>query len=159
LKVNTDASFREGTRSDEWGCVIHNEEGKIEGAGMGKITVVSSILQAEAKACLEAMRFATEQCMMAIELETDYLNLKNAIQSSEWDQAPEGMLISELRFFICSSFNVVSLFHVPRSCNVAAYSLAQEGAALNPGSRLVWLENFPAFVSDLVANDLSLSIG
>jgi hypothetical protein len=34
--------------------VIHNEDGGIEGAGMGKIADVSSILQAEATACLEA---------------------------------------------------------------------------------------------------------
>jgi hypothetical protein len=30
--------------SGDWGCVIRNEEGGIEGAGMGKISVVSSIL-------------------------------------------------------------------------------------------------------------------
>jgi hypothetical protein len=150
LKVNVDASFREETMSGEWGCVIRNEEGEIEGAGMGKITADSSILQAEAKACLEAMRFAAEQGMMAIELEIGCLNLNNVIQSCEWDQAPEGMLIRELRFFISTWFNVVSLLHVPRSCNVVAHSLAQEGAALNSGTRLVWLENFPAFVNDLV---------
>jgi hypothetical protein len=73
--------------SGEWGCVIRNEEGEIEGAGMGKITAVSIILQAEAKACLEAMRFAAEQGMMAIELEIGCLNLNNVIQSCEWDQA------------------------------------------------------------------------
>jgi hypothetical protein len=63
------------------------------------------------------------------------------------------MLIRELRFFISTWFNVVSLLHVPLSCNVVAHSLAQEGAALNSGTRLIWLENFPAFVNDLVASD------
>jgi hypothetical protein len=100
LKVNFDASFREEIRSGGWGCVIRNEEGKIKGVDMGKTTVVSSILQAEAKACQEAMRFTAEPGMMAIELETDCLNLKNAIQSGEWDQIPKGMIIRELRFFI-----------------------------------------------------------
>jgi hypothetical protein len=149
LKGNVDASFKEETMSGDWGCVIRNEEGGIEGAGMGKISVVSSILQAEATACLEAMRFTTKQGMMAIELETGCLNLKIAIQSREWDQAPEGMLIREIRFFISSSFNNVSLLHVSRSCNVVAHSVAHEGATLNSGSRLVWLENFPAFVNEL----------
>jgi hypothetical protein len=64
----------------------------------GKITIVSSILQIEATMCLEALRFASEQDMMSIEIETYCLNLKNVIRSSEWDTFPEGMLMRELSF-------------------------------------------------------------
>jgi len=58
---------------------------------------------------------------------------------------------------MASSFNYVSLLHVSRSCNVVAHKLAQVGIGFDQDVSLVWLENYPAYVTDLVASDLSLS--
>jgi hypothetical protein len=118
---------------------------------------VSSPLQAEDIACLQALRCIAEQGMMAIELETDCLNLKNALRSNEWDASPKGMLIREIKFFLHSSFNTVIPMFAPRSCNAVAHRLAQFGVALENDSCVLWLENFSAFVTDLVASDISLS--
>jgi hypothetical protein len=69
--------------------------------------------------------------MIAFEMETDCLNLKNAIPFSDWDATPEGMLIRELRFFISSSYNNIILLHMSRSCNTVAHRLAHEGVVLD----------------------------
>jgi hypothetical protein len=93
MKVNVDASFREGVMTGGWGFVARNEAREIECVGAGNINAVSSSLQAEAIACLQALSCIAQQGMMAIELETDYLNLKNTLRSNDWDATPEGMLI------------------------------------------------------------------
>jgi hypothetical protein len=113
-------------------------------------------LQAGATACLKALRFASEQGMTAFEMETDCLNLKNAIPFSDWDTTPEGMLIRELRFFIFSSYNNIILLHMSRSCNTVAHRLAHEGVVLDSVSRVVWL---PVSANEIVASDLTLSVG
>jgi hypothetical protein len=91
------------------------------------------------------------------ELETDCLNLKNALHSDEWDAAPKGMLIREIKIFLRSSFNTAIPMFAPRTCNAIAHRLAQFGVELENVSSVCWLEDFPAFVTDLVASDISLS--
>jgi ribonuclease HI len=71
-------------REEVWGFVARNEAGVIQCVGDGKIDAVSSTLQAEAIACLQALNCIVEQGMMSIELETDCLNLKNALLN--WKQ-------------------------------------------------------------------------
>jgi hypothetical protein len=159
MKINIDGSYREETRTGGWGFVIRNDAGEIECAGAGQINAVSGSLQAESMACLQALRVAAEQGMMTIEVETDCQTLKNALQSTEWDAAPEGMIFRELKFFIGASFNDVLLLFAPRSCNAVAHRLAQEGIALDPGSSMFWLVSFPTLVTELVARDLSLCVG
>jgi hypothetical protein len=159
MKINVDASFIEEEKRGGWGFVARNEAGEIECAGAGKIVVVSSPFQAEAIACLHALKCVAEQGIMTIELETDCLNLKNALRSDEWDAAPKGMLIGEINFFLRSPFNSAIPLFAPRSCNAVAHRLAQFGVELQNGSSTCWLENFPAFVTDLVASDVSLSSG
>jgi hypothetical protein len=94
-------------------------------------------------ACLQALRVAAEQGMMTIKVETNCQTLKNAFQSTEWDEAPEGMIFREPKFFIGASFNDVLLLFAPRSCNAVAHRLAQEGIALDPGSEYVLAGEFP----------------
>jgi hypothetical protein len=110
--------------------VIRNDTGEIECAGAGQINAVLGPLQAESMACLQAFRAAAEQGMMTIEVETDCQTPKNALQSTNWDAAPEGMIFRELKFFIRTSFNDVLLLCAPHSCNSVAHTLAQEGIAL-----------------------------
>jgi hypothetical protein len=130
MKINIDASYREDTRTGGWGFVIRNDTGEIECAGAGQINAVLGPLQAESMACLQAFRAAAEQGMMTIEVETDCQTPKNALQSTNWDAAPEGMIFRELKFFIRTSFNDVLLLCAPHSCNSVAHTLAQEGIAL-----------------------------
>jgi hypothetical protein len=109
--------------------------------------------------CFQALKYAAGQGMMAFELESDCLNLKNALLSDEWGATPEGMLFREIKFFLLSSFNTVIPLFAPRSCNGVAHRLAQVRAELDNDSGVFWLENFPAFVTELVASDISLCSG
>jgi hypothetical protein len=79
MKINVDASFTEGAMTGGWDFVVQNEAGEIECAGVGKINAVSSPLQVEAIACLQALRCIAEQGMMAIEIETLQLFTLKAI--------------------------------------------------------------------------------
>jgi hypothetical protein len=46
----------------------------------------------------------------------------------------------------------------PRSCNAIVHRIAQFGVvALEDEACVLWLENFLAFVTDLVASDISLT--
>jgi hypothetical protein len=83
----------------------------------------SSPLQAEAIACLHALRHIAEQGMIDIELEIDCLNMKNTLRSDEWDAALKECLF-EISFFLRSSFNTVILMFAPRASNAVAHRLA-----------------------------------
>jgi hypothetical protein len=107
-------------------------------------------------ACLKALQFAADKGMTTLEVEMDCQNLRNALLSSDWDAAHEGTIFRELKFLIAVFFNDVIVKCSPRSCNLVAHKLAQEGAGLESGSCNVWLENFPVFVTDLVTSEVSL---
>jgi hypothetical protein len=76
LKINFDASFSEQTFSRGWGFVITNEIGEAVAAAVGHIENVSNPLQVEVMTCYQALTFAAEQGMVALEVETDCLQLK-----------------------------------------------------------------------------------
>ena len=93
LKINVDASFREDSKIGGWDFVVHDDHGEAVAAGAGHIKNVSSPFHAEAIACLQALNFACGQGMMSLELETDFQNLRNALQTNDWDSGPEGVLL------------------------------------------------------------------
>jgi hypothetical protein len=55
MKTNVDASFREEDMTGAWGFDSRNEAREIKCAGAKKIYAVSSPIQAEAIACLQAL--------------------------------------------------------------------------------------------------------
>jgi hypothetical protein len=94
--------------------------------------------------------------MVALEVETDYLRLKQALLTPDLDATQEGTIFREIKFLIRSSFNEVHVLFVPRACNQVAHRLASEGARLENGNKCVWQESIPDFVTGLLANDLSV---
>jgi hypothetical protein len=93
LKINTDGAFQAESRTGGWGFVIRDCDCSIRGSGAGLLTHVTSAAQAEAQACTEALHAAADWGMSQVHIESDSQNLVCALQSSDFDLAPEGVSI------------------------------------------------------------------
>lgn len=67
---------------------------------------IFQVLQAEAEACIQALRFASDHGMRRVVIETDVLNLNKALDSCERDlPLPNiGVLFREARFMLLCKF-------------------------------------------------------
>jgi ribonuclease HI len=99
LKINTDGAFNPETCQGGWGFVVQDNLGDARGSGAGAVRHAWSALQMEAHAIWEAAHAAAGWGMGRIILETDSLILARAMQSTDYDLAPEGYLIRDIRYF------------------------------------------------------------
>ena len=80
-----------------------------------------------------------------IVVESDSQNLIKAMQSNEFDRAPEGIIYRDLRLYVRLNFNSVMFSVIPRTCNNLAHELAKYGAA-RKNLKLLVLEALPCDV-------------
>ena len=152
IKFNTDGDFYQDTRKGGWGFIARDSTGAVRGAGAGHLVAVASAAQAEAIASMEALNAASEWGMAQVTIETDASNLVRAVETTEYDRAPEGVLYRDIRSFIRLNFNSVKFLYCPRTCNKVTHALGAIGASQYESSRL-WLDSVPDSVSVLVAGD------
>ncbi|XP_073360407.1 uncharacterized protein [Aegilops tauschii subsp. strangulata] len=114
LKINVDGAFHNTAGSGGWGFVIRDNTGDAVGAGAGKIQHAVSAIQTEAEACLQALSAAAVWGISNIVVESDCQTLLHAVQSSEYDRAPEGVLFRDIRQFIRLNFSTFAFPFVPR---------------------------------------------
>jgi ribonuclease HI len=110
-----------------------------------------SALHAEVMACLQALQAAIEWGMVHVQIETDSTTLVRALQGTEHDLCPEGILFREMRIFLQLNFVSWSVNHVVRSCNNAAHLLAALGSNQSE-VRLVWPDHVPDDVNVVVVD-------
>ena len=84
--------------------------------------------------------------------ETDAANLVKAMQTTEYDLAPEGVLYRDLKSFIRLNFLSASFCFAPRTCNKIAHELARWGVNQTQ-DRLLWPGGVTTFVNVLVASE------
>ncbi|OEL23470.1 hypothetical protein BAE44_0015511 [Dichanthelium oligosanthes] len=77
--------------------------------------------------------------MTKIKMESDANVVCTALCSSQFDKAPIGVLLREIKFQMFVSFVNVRVKHCPRACNFLAHNLAGVGANLTLGGVLLWL--------------------
>ena len=142
LKINIDGSFHAETGTGGWGFVVRDNQGDVRGSGAGCLRHVATAVQAEAMACSEAMQAAVEWGMTDIIVETDCQSLVRAVQGTEFDLAPEGVIFKDLRLFALLHFNSVSFSITPRGCNILAHVLAAMGAR-GQSPKQLWSEELP----------------
>jgi ribonuclease HI len=123
--------------------VIRDCDGSVRGSGAGLLTHVTSAAQAEGQACTEALQAAGDWVMLHIHIETDSMNLVRAMQTSDFDLAPEGVIYRDLRVFLRLHFSSVIISHVSRNCNKLAHALAAYGAG-RQSARGLWLDALPS---------------
>ncbi|KAE8800678.1 hypothetical protein D1007_23677 [Hordeum vulgare] len=80
--------------------------------------------------------FGTNEELWYVQVESDYQTLVKALQSSELDKAPEGILFREIRVFARQNFNACSFSFAPRACNDLAHTVAAFGATLQVSSEI-----------------------
>lgn len=83
-------------------------------------------------------------------VETDSIMQKQAVTSDAYDLSQLGVVFRDIKFQFRVGFMNVCVEHCPRMCNQAAH-----GTVMNVGTYEIWLGQFPIFVSDCVAGDLS----
>ncbi|KAE8767896.1 hypothetical protein D1007_60673 [Hordeum vulgare] len=85
IKVNINGAYNANSGRDGWGFAACDEDGAIQGSGMGVIQRATSALQAEATTCDEALQTAALWGMGRIILETDSQILARVLESTEFD--------------------------------------------------------------------------
>lgn len=100
------------------------------------------------------MQAANDWGMGHVQFESDSLNLVNALNSSDRDLAPEGIIFRDIKSFLRLNFISVEVRFAPRSCNKVAHAMAALGAdQLVP--RQFWQDEVPSSVRTLVASVLA----
>jgi hypothetical protein len=125
LKLNIDGSFHAANKSGGWGFVIHDRDGDVRGSGAGHLSSVASAAQAEAHAC--AIQAAVAWGMTQVQIEADSQNLIRALQSKDYDLAPDGVIYRDVRLSLSLNFDKVLFSFVSRDCNKIAHCLAAYG--------------------------------
>lgn len=146
---------QEASHTGGWGFIMRNDRGVPVAAGHGHIQGISSALQAEATALLQAVRITSSMGCSLVQLEMDATVLKKAITSQDYDLSPLGSLFREIKSLLCIAYDVVKISVCKRSCNFVAHELAARGALLGDGNHDVWVADLPQYVLDLCAGSLS----
>jgi ribonuclease HI len=156
IKINTDGAFSAEKCQGGWGFVARDAQGRVRGAGAGKIKYAGSAVQAEALACAEALQAAMEWGMVDFSIETDSLNLVSALKGTDFDLAPEGVLFRDIKSFIRLNFGTLEIDYAPRTCNKVAHQLAAYGAR-HELDRAIWVDTMPYDVMCVATSEFAVS--
>ncbi|CAN6293500.1 unnamed protein product [Urochloa humidicola] len=156
LKINTDGAFCPHTKQGGWGFVIR-DEGQVINAGAGQCPFLMDALHAEMLACLMGIKVAGELGVSKVEVETDSMMVKLALESSSFSLAPTGAIAFEIKSLISLCFASCKVSFCPRDYNKVAHAVAAQGCKCPQNSALFW-EGTPPGVEDQVASDLAASI-
>ncbi|XP_048552197.1 uncharacterized protein LOC125532061 [Triticum urartu] len=159
LQINVDGSMRENPSRGGWGFIIKDAKGQPVGAVAGHMQHISDPLQAEATTCLQGLYAAESWGMMRVQVQTDSLNLVQALNTRDLDLAANGVLFKEIRCFASLNFNQVVFSFCPRACNKVADALASFGAESDLIATVMWPDQAPEFVHGLVASDCAELFG
>lgn len=85
MKINCDASFRRETGDGGWGFIIRDEDGDMISAGRGRLSHILDPFQAEVVACLQGLQAAIDLAISRVHLDTDPVQVKQAVESQRWD--------------------------------------------------------------------------
>ena len=76
-----------------------------------------------------------------------------ALQTTEHDLAPGGVLFREAKFMLATMFSSTSIVHAYRSCNSVAHALARFGRERDPDHPIIWMHPLPSIVNNLLVCD------
>jgi hypothetical protein len=157
VKINTDAAFREQTNNGGWGVICRDSDSDICFTAAGSLPNVSNAFQAEAMALSNAIDIADNLGVGKVAFETDCINLKNAMSSSEYDLGPMGILLCDMKYRLRTCFTEACVLYTPRGCNKPAHELAALGVGLAPDDHVFWTMSYPNSVTRLVTGDRAMS--
>lgn len=86
LKINVDGGFDRRCSKGSWGYVIRDEEGIVIQTGTGSLEHIFDPMHEEVIACIKGVIAAVQLGIARICLETDALQVKLAVSSSDYLQ-------------------------------------------------------------------------
>jgi ribonuclease HI len=148
-KINFDGSFVEHTGEAGVGIIARNHQGEVIFTAWRCVPQCTSAIEAEANACLEGVRFATQWIQGPVVFETDCARVHNALSNNE-DRSEISFLIGEAKEHtrLLEDWGVL---HAKRECNHIAHELAQLGR--RSANAAAWIGRAPACVTDLISAD------
>lgn len=88
--------------------------------------------------------------MRRIQIEGDALKITTAMLRIDHVLSKFGNLIDEVRV-LCREFHACQIRHVRRNANMTTHTLAKQ--AIDCREKLVWVEECPKCIRDIVSND------
>ena len=149
-KVNTDGAVFSSSKQAGAGVIIRDGDGEVVAALSKKWNYPLGAIEAEAKAMEAGVLFAHDVGIRDAELETDSLEIINALQGHS---TPPASVVN----VVAGTLNHASLFrrwkfsHIKRQGNVPAHVLAQH--AKNVEDYIAWVEECPNLVEHVCAQD------
>lgn len=147
IKVNTDASFIDESGKASAGIIARDSHGQVTLTAWRTLRNCASVVEAEAEACLDGIRLASEWIGQPIQLESDCLLLINALNSakttrSSWEGSTQDIKANASLLPECV------FLHVNRDGNQVAHQLARR--ALRTQEWIVRRHSFPDYVKALI---------
>jgi len=150
VKLNVDASFVAATGCAGTGVVARDSTGKIKLTAWRALFNCSSAVEAEAHACVEGIRLASQWCHGPIILESDCARVVQALSSKSVDRSEISFIVAEGKE-LSQLLMELKIVKVSRDCNKVANELA--ALARRNTHSAVWLGQAPACVTDLINSD------
>ncbi|KAH9666707.1 reverse transcriptase domain-containing protein [Citrus sinensis] len=133
FKCNVDAATSRATTRISYGTVIRSSEGQFLAAKCGSLVGNFEAREAEALGVREVLSWLKNTQFFPIIIETDCLQVFNALIDSKDYQNGFGLIISDCRA-LAHSLKEVTFSFVRRSANTAAHVVAKVGCSLSgPG--------------------------
>ncbi len=137
--------------------MLHDELGNILMAAAGNLENLQDALHSEACTAERTIFLTTYLGIENLTIESDALNLVSGLNDLEENNGVNAVIFKAIKSLLLSSYKDVRVQFCPRNCNGVAHVLDNFAASLEPNSHLLWLDNFPEFVTHLVSSDLARS--
>ncbi|CAL2249606.1 unnamed protein product [Prunus armeniaca] len=143
LELNVDGACCVADRKMGIGEVVRNANGELMGAMAKPVIGCLSPKAFEALTMIAGCQMAIDAGFTRMIIESDCLEVINAVNRFEFDMSMEGELIEELKELLCH-FVFVSLQHQPHTCNFVAHQLAEFTLSCN--EICYWMEKRPSWL-------------
>uniref|UniRef100_A0A2N9EQ08 Reverse transcriptase domain-containing protein n=1 Tax=Fagus sylvatica TaxID=28930 RepID=A0A2N9EQ08_FAGSY len=151
-KVNFDGAFSKETNEGGIGVVIRDQAGLPIATLSQKLPATHSIEMTEALAARRAILFTKEVGLTNAVFEGDAENIIRDLGSSETLHSAYGLVIEDAKSMLLD-FQAYSVSHTRRSGNMVAHALARRANQCQ--NVLVWMEDVPPDISNVLLHDLS----
>ena len=130
--------------------VVRDSQGWVLAALTKKVDGVQDAEVIEALAIQRAIRFAIETSFNCVIIESDSLSVVKAIQDTAESSCHIGNIIKDVKI-LSKTMKSCDFHHTKREANQVTHSLARN--AIKVVSELVWIEEIPQCVSDVIQID------
>lgn len=150
LKINIDGSFRLDKAAGGIGVVVRNSQGRCQASFARYLPKASSALHVELEACRAGLLIAINQGWSDIEVESDCMQLVNALNNPNEDWSEVGRIVEDCKSYMMA-FNFILVRHIFREANCVAHRLAHIAtfSALDE----FWLQETPSIIEDVLFED------